>query len=65
MRTAAVATELDADDPAAGDRVIHAEARRMPAVVLDVLRRYPPPPTGRTRVAQRMTMLDALVRAAD
>ncbi|ALG83462.1 putative immunity protein [Gordonia phthalatica] len=60
---AAVAVELADDDPAAGDRIVAEEARRMPAVVLDVLRRYPSAPTGRTRVAQRMTMLDGLLRS--
>ena len=50
---------------AGADLVAHvvAEARRMPATVRSVLGRYPAAPTGRTRVAQLMTMLDEQVRA--
>ena len=51
-------------DPAVGDAQIVAACRRAPAVLVDVLRRYPPATTGRTRVAQLMTELDALLRAS-
>lgn len=43
-------------------RAVAEEARLMPATVLGVFQRYPPAPTGRTRVARRMTMLDDLLR---
>jgi hypothetical protein len=32
--------------------------------LIDVLRRYPPAPTGKHRVAQLMTTLDASLRAS-
>lgn len=61
---AARAAELSAGDvPAVGDRhIARAMARATPALV-DVLRRYPPGPTGRSRVAQLMTALDTSLRS--
>ncbi|MFX0592554.1 putative immunity protein [Melissospora conviva] len=50
------------DDPAAGTRVIaEARARATPELI-DVLRRYPPAPAGRSRVAALMAGLDAALR---
>ncbi|MFE6969695.1 putative immunity protein [Isoptericola sp. NPDC057653] len=63
--SAARVAELRAgDDPEAGLRAIdEARARATPALV-DVLRRYPPAPTGRSRVAALMSLLDADLRRA-
>lgn len=61
--SAARIAELRAgDDPEAGLRAI-AEARaRATPVLVDVLRRYPPAPAGRSRVAALMSLLDADLR---
>ena len=60
---AARAAELDAGDVAAvGDARVAEAARRAGPVLVDVLRRYPPAPSGRNRVAQLMTALDAALR---
>ncbi len=59
---AAQAAELVAGDPLVGDqRIEEARARATPMLV-NVLRRYPPAPPGRTRVAQLMTRLDSSLR---
>jgi hypothetical protein len=68
LRAAACAAriaELDADDdPTVGMELIEqARARATPALV-DVLRRYPPAPAGRNRVAHLMTALDTSLRAS-
>ena len=61
---AARAVELAAgDDPAVGDRHVERARRRAPAALVDVLRRYPPAPAGRSRVARLMTVLDDGLRA--
>lgn len=61
---AARAVELHAgDDPAAGEQHLARLAARASPAAVDVLRRYPSAPTGRTRVAQLMTTLDAELRA--
>lgn len=52
------------DDPAAGLAAVEAaaaRARTMP-VVVDVLRRYPPAPAGRSRQAVLLAALDAALR---
>ncbi|BBG04712.1 MULTISPECIES: putative immunity protein [Pseudonocardia] len=60
---AARALELAAgDDPAVGDRHIEGARRRAPGALVDVLRRYPPAPAGRSRVAQLMIDLDTGLR---
>ena len=57
--------ELSAgDDPEVGDASIGEACRRAPAVLIDVLRRYPPAPTGKSRAAQLMTNLDTLLRSS-
>lgn len=62
---AARVAELHADDdPAVGDRLIEQASRRATPVLVDVLVRYPPAPTGRSRVAHLMSTLDALLRSA-
>lgn len=61
--SAYAAAAVEADGSAAdAERFIAAEIARMPAAVLDVLRRYPPAPKGKTRVAQLMFLLDATLR---
>ncbi len=60
---AARAAELRADDPAVGEQHLERLARHASPVVVDVLRRYPPAPTGRTRVAGLMAWLDSRLRA--
>ena len=58
------AAELSAsDDSEVGHASIEEAYRRAPAVLVDVLRRYPPAPTGRSRTAQLMTNLDTLLRS--
>jgi hypothetical protein len=47
------------DDPDA--RLAQSAARADP-ILIDVLRRYPPAPTGRHRIAQLMAMLDTTLR---
>jgi rifampin ADP-ribosylating transferase len=60
---AARAAELArGDDPVVAEYVVTAAAKRATPVVLDVLRRYPRAPTGRTRVAVLMERLDHLLR---
>lgn len=60
---AARAAELaHGDTPRVGDdRIEHAHRRATP-VLLDVLGRYPPAPTSRSRVGQLMKTLDASLR---
>lgn len=62
---AARIAEVEAgDDPAVGHEMVeHARERATPALI-DVLRRYPAAPTGKSRVAQLMAALDASLRAA-
>lgn len=59
---AARALELVADDPEAADRHLREAVARATSVLLDVLRRYPTAPTGRTRVALLMSDLDRRLR---
>ena len=60
---AARAAELArGDDPVVAEYVITAAAKRATPVVLDVLRRYPRAPEGRTRDAVLMQRLDSLLR---
>ncbi|OZM71094.1 exonuclease SbcC [Amycolatopsis antarctica] len=51
------------DDPEAGTESIEQAGRRATPVLIDVLRRYPPAPAGRNRVAQLMSTLDESLRA--
>ena len=60
---AACAKELLADQPGGAVEAIHQAAARATPVLLDVLRRYPPAPVGKTTVALNMKMLDELLRA--
>ncbi|MFJ9623724.1 putative immunity protein [Streptomyces sp. NPDC101181] len=61
--SAARVAELNADgDPAVGLRSIEQARRRATPVLVDVLRRYPPAPTGPSRTAQLMAALDASLR---
>ncbi|MEE1793017.1 exonuclease SbcC [Streptomyces sp. BE308] len=62
---AARVAELSAgDDPGVGDELIEQARRRATPVLVDVLVRYPLAPTGRSRVAQLMSTLDALLRTS-
>lgn len=62
---AARVAELSAgDDPDVGDELIEQARRRATPVLVDVLVRYPLAPTGRSRVAQLMSTLDALLRTS-
>ena len=67
LRAAACAArvaELRAGDaPAAGPEVIERACRRATPVLIGVLHRYPPAPTGRSRVARLMADLDTFLRA--
>jgi hypothetical protein len=60
---AARAAELAAgDDPAVGDQQIEWARQQATPALIDVLRRYPPAPGGRSRVAQLMARLDTQLR---
>ncbi|MGW4100968.1 putative immunity protein [Mycobacterium sp. NPDC004974] len=62
--SAARIAEINGDgDPAAADMVLQRVRQRASPVLIDVLRRYPPAPTGKSRVAQLMTTLDDALRA--
>lgn len=50
------------EDPVVSEYVITAAAKRAAPVVVEVLRRYPRAPTGRTRVAALMSRLDGMLR---
>jgi hypothetical protein len=61
--SAARVGELNADDDfAVGLRLIEDARRRATPVLIDVLNRYPLAPTGKSRAAQLMTILDASLR---
>ncbi|SDT22220.1 putative immunity protein [Jiangella sp. DSM 45060] len=61
---AARIAELTAgDDPRAGDASLELARRRATNVLVDVLRRYPPAPAGKSRPAALMSALDAALRA--
>ncbi len=66
LRAAASAArigELSAgDDSAVGLRLIEEARQRATPVLVDVLNRYPVAPTGKSRTAQLMTLLDASLR---
>lgn len=60
---AARIAELDAGgDPAAGETVLEQARRRAEPTLIAVLRRYPPAPAGKNRVAHLMSSLDASLR---
>ncbi len=52
-------------DPAVGDALLERSRQRATAVLVDVLRRYPHPPRGRSRVSQLMHALDLSLRRPD
>ncbi|TRV75443.1 exonuclease SbcC [Streptomyces sp. 130] len=52
------------DDPRAGERAVERARERATPVLIDVLRRYPPAPGGRSRAAWLMASLDASLRRA-
>lgn len=52
-------------DPARGDVLLDRSRQRATAVLTDVLRRYPHPPRGRSRVSQLMHALDQSLRQSD
>jgi hypothetical protein len=66
LRAAASAArigELEAGgDPAIGDALLERSRRRATPVLVDVLRRYPPPAGGSSRVARLMITLDRSLR---
>lgn len=49
-------------DPAIGDALLERSQRRATPVLIDVLRRYPPAPSGSSRVARLMSTLDRSLR---
>ena len=55
---AACAAESAAGDPDVGLGRVEAAAQRATPVLVDVLRRYPPAPTGKSRVSTLITLLD-------
>jgi len=59
---AARIAELEAGDAAAADRALEAARARATPVLVDVLRRYPPAPAGRSRASQLLSALDAALR---
>jgi hypothetical protein len=62
---AARIAEIEAgDNPAVGDEMIEHARERATPVLIDILRRYPAAPTGNSRAAQLMTVLDASLRAS-
>ncbi|MDA0564798.1 exonuclease SbcC [Streptomonospora sp. S1-112] len=62
--SAARIAELRAgDDPAVGDMMIEKARDRAAPLLVDVLRRYPPAPSAKSRVAQLMSALDTSLRA--
>ncbi|TDC56222.1 exonuclease SbcC [Actinomadura sp. KC345] len=68
LRAAASAArigELDAGgDPAVGDMLIEQARQRATPTLVAVISRYPPAPTGKNRVAQLMSDLDASLRTS-
>lgn len=63
--TAARIAEIEAgNDPAAAERALKAVNDQATPLLVDVLRRYPLAPVGRSRVAQLMSALDASLRAS-
>ncbi|MGV0745090.1 putative immunity protein [Mycolicibacterium sp. XJ870] len=60
---AAAAAELIAGDPRVGVAHLSRAVARATPVLIDVLRRYPPVPTGKTRVAGLMSLLDSDLRS--
>lgn len=67
LRAAAIAArigELNAgDDPDVGNKLIEQARQRATPTLTDVLSRYPMAPSGKGRVAQLMSSLDAALRA--
>ena len=62
---AARAVEVEAGgDPSVGDRAIEQASRHAPAVLVEVLHRYPPAPVAKQRVGQLWKALDTLLRSA-
>ncbi|ASU81020.1 exonuclease SbcC [Actinopolyspora erythraea] len=62
--SAARVAELNAgDDPSVGDALLERARQRATPVLVDVLRRYPPAPTGDNRTAWLMSTLDTALRA--
>lgn len=59
---AACAAELAAGSSEVGVQHVEESARRATQVLIDVLTRYPQAPTGSTRVARLMMLLDAKLR---
>ena len=59
---AACAAEAVADDPAVGRRRVEEAAERATPTLIDVLRRYPPAPIGKSRVSILMKQLDTTLR---
>ncbi|SDP93977.1 hypothetical protein SAMN04487905_11568 [Actinopolyspora xinjiangensis] len=63
--SAARVAELNAgDDPSVGDALLERARQRATPVLVDVLGRYPPAPTGSNRTARLMSTLDTALRAA-
>jgi len=61
--SAARIAEIEAGgDPAIGEAGLDRSRQRATPVLIDVLRRYPPVPGGRNRVAQLMSSLDRSLR---
>lgn len=60
---AACAAETAAADPDVGPRWVQEAAQRATPTLVDILRRYPPAPTGSSRVSVLMKLLDTTLRA--
>ncbi|TQN27577.1 hypothetical protein FHX37_4298 [Haloactinospora alba] len=61
--SAAHVGEMEAgNDPAIGDALLERSRQRATPVLIDVLRRYPPPASGSNRVARLMSTLDHRLR---
>lgn len=64
VANAARIAEIEAGDPGAAEQLIERARQRATPVLVDVLRRYPPAPRGRSRAAQLMAALESTLRTA-
>lgn len=62
LRAAANAARISEINAGTATETIQSIRQRATPELIDVLLRYPPPPTGKGRVAQLMAMLDAALR---
>jgi hypothetical protein len=62
LRAAANAARISEINADSADETIRRARERATPELIDVLLRYPPVPTGKSRVAQLMSILDAALR---